>query len=297
MSEKQRGLGRGLSALLGDNDVSSTLKEAEPARVAAPESKDNRSEKPIELLIRNPDQPRRVFNEADILELSESIKIRGLLQPILVRPAPGQTGKYQIIAGERRWRAAQMAGLHQVPVVIRELNDLEALEIGLIENVQRTDLNPMEEARAYHVLSERFGNTQDTIAKSVSKSRSHIANLMRLLSLPEHLQDMVLQNQISAGHARALLTADNPEGLAQRIINEGLSVRETEALAKAPAALTYVNRPKPYRSADLEALERSLSEALGLKIGLTEKGEGGEIKISYRTLDQLEAVCEKLLKP
>ncbi len=256
-------------------------------------------ELPIDLLVRNPDQPRRVFTETEIEELSASIREKGILQPILVRPAPGQTGKYQIIAGERRWRAAQRAGLHQMPAIVRDLDDLEVLEIGIIENVQRADLNAMEEARAYKVLMERFGRTQDALAQALGKSRSHIANMLRLLGLPEIVQDHVLQGRLTAGHARALVTAENAEALADQIIAGGLSVRQAEALVRdeqnrplKPAG----QRPAVAANADIQSLEQDLQEALGLKVKLDDKGGKGELRLNYASLEQLDEVCRRLMK-
>ena len=296
MSEKQRGLGRGLSALLGDSPTN-------PMSVAPvadrPAEAYRAPEQPIDLLVRNPDQPRRVFTDSEIDELSSSIREKGILQPILVRPAPGQPGKYQIIAGERRWRAAQKAGLHQVPVIVRDLDDLEVLEIGIIENVQRADLNGIEEARAYKVLMERFGRTQDALAQAVSKSRSHIANMMRLLSLPETVQDHVLQGRLSVGHARALVTAQNPEALADEIIANGLSVRQAEALVRDEqinAGKVVAPRLKAKGDADTLSLEQDLQEALGLRVKLDDKGGKGELRLSYATLEQLDEVCRRLMK-
>lgn len=294
MSEKNRGLGRGLSALLGDPVAVATVDA--PAEKAA-EGGRNSLEQPIELLVRNPDQPRRVFNESEIEDLANSIREKGVLQPILVRSAPGQPGKYQIIAGERRWRAAQKAGLHTVPVIIRELNDLEVLEVGIIENVQRADLNPMEESRAYKVLMERFGRTQDALAQVVGKSRSHIANTLRLLTLPPLIQDHVLEGRMSAGHARTLITAQNPEVLARTIIEKGLSVRQAEALVRDEDKVE--DRPVKMRSvvnADILSLEQDLQEALGLQVKLSDAGGKGELRLSYKTLEQLDELCRKLMK-
>jgi ParB family chromosome partitioning protein len=295
MSEKNRGLGRGLSALLGDTSAAADRSE----RVAEKAAEVGRSlEQPIDLLVRNPDQPRRLFSEAEINDLTASIREKGILQPLLVRPAPGQPGKYQIVAGERRWRAAQKAGLHSVPVIVRDLNDLEVLEIGIIENVQRADLNPIEEARAYKVLLERFGRTQDALAQVVGKSRSHIANILRLLALPETVQDFVLQGKLSAGHARALVTAQDAEGLAAQVIAKGLSVRQTEALVrdeqKGPVS---VAAPRAASSeADTQSLEQSLREALGLKVRLDDRGGKGELRVSYASLEQLDDLCRRLMK-
>ncbi len=296
MSEKQRGLGRGLSALLGDTP---TRTPAAMPIVERPSEGYRTPEQPIDLLVRNPDQPRRIFTEGDIDDLAASIKEKGVLQPILVRPAPGQPGKYQIVAGERRWRAAQKAGLHSVPVIVRELDDLEVLEIGIIENVQRADLNGIEEARAYKVLMERFGRTQDALAQVVGKSRSHIANMLRLLALPEVVQDHVLQGRLSVGHARALVTAHNPEGLADRIIADGMSVRQAEALVRDELAgppKVAAPRVKTGNDADTLSLEQDLQEALGLKVKLDDKGGKGELRLSYATLEQLDEVCRRLMK-
>jgi len=296
MSEKQRGLGRGLSALLGDTP---TRTPAATPIIERPTEGYRAPEQPIDLLVRNPDQPRRIFTEGDIDDLAASIKEKGVLQPILVRPAPGQPGKYQIVAGERRWRASQKAGLHSVPVIVRELDDLEVLEIGIIENVQRADLNGIEEARAYKVLMERFGRTQDALAQVVGKSRSHIANMLRLLALPEVVQDHVLQGHLSVGHARALVTAQNPEILAEKIIADGLSVRQAEALVRDEQAgppKVAVPRVKPAGDADTLSLEQDLQEALGLKVKLDDKGGKGELRLSYATLEQLDEVCRRLMK-
>ncbi|ESQ90555.1 chromosome partitioning protein ParB [Asticcacaulis sp. AC460] len=287
-------MGRGLSALLGDPVVVATAEA--PAEKAA-EGGRNSLEQPIELLVRNPDQPRRVFGESEIEELSNSIREKGVLQPILVRSAPGQPGKYQIIAGERRWRAAQKAGLHTVPVIIRELNDLEVLEVGIIENVQRADLNPMEESRAYKVLMERFGRTQDALAQVVGKSRSHIANTLRLLTLPPLIQDHVLEGRMSAGHARTLITAQNPEVLARAIIEKGLSVRQAEALVRDEDKVEDKSvRMRPVVNADILSLEQDLQEALGLQVKLSDAGGKGELRLSYKTLEQLDEICRKLMK-
>ena len=295
MSEKQRGLGRGLSALLGDAGASAAVTAPVPDQ---PSEAFRAPEQPIDLLVRNPDQPRRIFTESDIDDLAASIREKGVLQPILVRPAPGQPGKYQIIAGERRWRASQKAGLHSVPVIVRELDDLEVLEIGIIENVQRADLNGIEEARAYKVLMERFGRTQDALAQVVGKSRSHIANMLRLLALPEIVQDHVLQGRLSVGHARALVTAQDAEGLAEKVIAAGLSVRQTEALVRDEMAPVRNAAPKVRSgsNADTQSLEQDLQEALGLKVKLEDKGGKGEIRLSYATLEQLDEVCRRLMK-
>lgn len=292
MSDKQRGLGRGLSALLGESSVPQSAVEAEKPAAAT-----GAVEKPIELLVRNPDQPRRVFNEADIDDLAASIREKGVLLPLLVRTAPNQPDRFQIIAGERRWRAAQKAGLHTVPVIVREMDDLEVLEVGIIENVQRADLNPIEEARGYKVLIDRFGRTQDALAQVVGKSRSHIANMLRLLGLPEVIQDHVLQGRLSAGHARALVTANDRVGLAEAVIANDLSVRQTEALVRKEGLREA--KPVPARkaaNADSLSFEQDLQEALGLKVKLIDAGGQGELRLSYKTLEQLEDLKRRLTR-
>ena len=251
---------------------------------------------PLDLVQRNPGQPRKHFNESELTELANSIRAHGVLQPILVRPIPG--GRYEIVAGERRWRAAQRAGLHAIPAVVRELDEVEVLEIAIIENVQRTDLNPIEEAQGFQALMDRFGRTQQDIADVVGKSRPHIANMLRLLALPEELQDMVRDGRLTAGHARAILTAPDPRALAKRAISEGLNVREIERLAQqakderhGPRVSTAAADSK---NADTRALEQSLSEALGLTVSISDKGGAGELKVSYRTLEQLDDLCRRL---
>lgn len=295
--EGRRGLGRGLQALLGENEVSATL-SPEPSRAVALAGV---QEVPIELLRRNPDQPRKVFGEEDIEELAASIREKGVIQPLLVRPAPEGNHEYEIVAGERRWRAAQRAGLRVLPVVVRNLADGEVLELGIIENVQRVDLNPIEEALAYKALMERFGRTQDAVAEAVGKSRPHIANALRLLNLPEVVQGYVLQGQLSAGHARAIVTASDSLALARQVIDRNLSVRATEALARASAEAEG-RKPKGGsapasprgKDADTLALESDLSEALGLHVQILDKDGAGEVRVSYATLEQLDELCRRL---
>jgi ParB family chromosome partitioning protein len=336
MSEfaRPRGLGRGLSALLGEPVRTDAPKPAnappasapspaqrpiEPPRnvfelpmtnvapqpapapiAAAPAQAANANDGPrsiaIDLVQRNPQQPRKHFDESDLGELAGSIKTHGVLQPILVRPIAG--GRYEIVAGERRWRAAQRAGLHSIPAVIREFDEVEVLEIAIVENVQRTDLNPIEEAQGFQALIDRFGRTQQDIADAVGKSRPHIANMLRLLQLPEELQEMVRDGRLSSGHARAILTAPDPRGLAQRAVSEGLNVREVERLAQqakdekhGPRASAIAAEAK---SADTRALEESLSNALGLIVTITDKAGAGEVKIAYKTLEQLDDVIRRL---
>lgn len=293
MSERQRGLGRGLSALMGENaaEVAVSPGATLPGGVQMA---------PIESLKPNPDQPRKIFAQADLEELSQSIRDRGILQPILVRAWPGQDGLWQIIAGERRWRAAQMARLTEAPIVIREMDDVEVLEVGIIENVQRTDLNPLEEADAYRALMERFGRTQDQVAGVVGKSRSHVANTLRLLQLPEEVLWYVREGKLSAGHARAVITAPNPVELAALAERDGLSVRQVEALARKAVAGPSAKAPPPAASgegaADIAALEHDLADALGLKVSLADRGGKGELVLRYGSLEQLDDLCRRLMK-
>ena len=282
MHAQKKRLGRGLAALIGDD----TSEEAVVQDVRT------LRHMPIELMHASPNNPRKHFAEADLEDLARSIRDKGLLQPIVVRPRT--EGAYEIVAGERRWRAAQMAGIHDVPVLIRELTDGEALEIALIENIQRTDLNPLEEARAYGLLLEQFNYTQQQLAESIGKSRSHISNTLRLLTLPESVRNQIEEGNLTAGHARALVATDSPAVLAEKIIELGLSVREAEGLAREAAPLHKV-RQKPEKDADTKALERSLAEATGLKVEIAHRGvAGGTIAISYKSLEQLEDICRRL---
>src|SRR5215469_2524581 len=292
--EGRRGLGRGLSALLGENEVSATLSaDPHPAGRSA-----GAHTLPIELLHPNPDQPRKVFADAELDELAASIREKGVIQPLLVRPAGGE---YEIVAGERRWRAAQRAGARELPVVIRTLADGEVLEIGIIENVQRVDLNPIEEAVAYKQLMERFGRTQDAVAEVVGKSRPYVANALRLLNLPEAVQGYVLQGQLTAGHARAVLASGDPVGLARQVIDQNLSVRQAEALARKAGATSGGQGPRAKapaggKDADTLILEHDVSEALGLTVEIFDKDGAGEVIVRYATLEQLDEVCRRLIR-
>jgi ParB family transcriptional regulator, chromosome partitioning protein len=250
---------------------------------------------PIDKIQRNPDQPRRTFDTAELEELANSIRAHGVLQPILVRPLRN-SDMFEIVAGERRWRAAQIAKLHQLPAVVMELDDRDVLEIAIIENVQRADLNPLEEAQGYQALLERFNRTQADVAEQVGKSRPHIANMLRLLSLPNDIQEMVRDGRLSAGHARAILTAPDPHGLAKLAIANGLSVREVEKLAqRAKDERDGPRAARPDKDADTLALENQIANALGLGVVITHKGEvGGEIRITYKKLEQLDEICRKL---
>lgn len=286
----KRGLGRGLSALMADMDLDGPAPAA-PAR--------DRTLIPIEQLTANPDQPRRTFDPEALQELANSLKARGVLQPLIVRPHPQDEGLYQIVAGERRWRAAQMAQLHEMPVIIRDFSDTEVLEVAIIENIQRADLNAIEEAGSFRQLMDRFGHTQEKLAEALNKSRSHIANLLRLLNLPDQVQDLVKDGRLSAGHARALVTAENPVQLARKIIDKGLSVRETEDLVRKQAAPETAPRKPPAsrreKDADTRALESDLSAHLRMNVSISHAGvDGGTLSIGYRDLDQLDALCQLL---
>jgi len=285
----RRGLGRGLSALMGEVAIEQPI-AAGAARPAGVQTV------AIGHIEPNPGQPRRHFDDAALDELAESIAARGLIQPIVVRPSP-YSSAYQIVAGERRWRAAQRARIHEIPVIIRELSDAETLELAILENVQRQDLNAIEEAEAYQKLMAQFGHSQDAIGKLVHKSRSHVANLLRLLELPALVRAMVADGRLSMGHARALITAPDAEALAHEVIARDLSVRETEKLAragKAPARRAAPAQPSTPADADVGALERQLGDILGLKVSIEHGDKGGRISVAYSTLDQLDLVCQRL---
>jgi ParB family chromosome partitioning protein len=290
----KRAMRRGLSALMADMGVDASA-------AGGPSSGPDRNV-PIEQVRPNPNQPRRAFDEERLSDLAASIAARGILQPLIVRPAPGGDGGYEIVAGERRWRAAQRSGLHEVPVIIREFNDVEVLEVAIIENVQRDDLNAIEEAQGLQQLIERFGHTQEQISTQLGKSRSHVANLLRLLKLPEPVQEMLRDKRLSAGHARALIGAGDPLALARRVVERGLSVRETERLAKAarePGNSSAEPRPAKKtveKDADTLALEGDLSATLGMRVTIdhADGEEGGRMTLRYRSLDQLDRLCAAL---
>lgn len=283
MQAQKKRLGRGLAALIGDDTTEeAVIQDIRTLR-----------HMPIELMHASPNNPRKHFGESDLEDLAKSIREKGLLQPIVVRPRPD--GEYEIVAGERRWRASQRAGIHEVPVLIRELSDGEALEIALIENIQRSDLNPLEEARAYSLLLEQFNYTQQQLAESVGKSRSHIANTLRLLNLPDSVRTQIETGKLTAGHARTLVATDSPAELADQIIKLGLSVRETESLVRESGNPAQNKRSKPEKDADTKTLERELTAATGLKVEIAHKGTaGGTVTISYRSLEQLEDICRRL---
>jgi ParB family chromosome partitioning protein len=255
---------------------------------------------PIEMVRPNPDQPRREFRAEDLASLADSIREKGVLQPLIVRPDPDNPDMYQIVAGERRWRASQMAQLHDIPVLVRELSDTESLEVAIIENIQRADLNPVEEAQGYRQLMDRFGHTQEKLAQALGKSRSHIANMLRLLSLPDLVVEYLADGSLSVGHARALITSDDPAALARQVLSKGLSVRETERLAKGPEGGKPANpksaRKATEKDADTRALELDLTATLGMKVSIDHKpdSETGSISVTYQSLDQLDDLCRRL---
>ena len=286
---ERRGLGRGLSALMADVDTAPANEEAPVARKAEVHID-------IASIAPNPDQPRRTFSDAALEDLTNSIREKGIIQPLILRRNPRDPSGYEIVAGERRWRAAQRARLHEVPAIVREFDDVEVLEIALIENIQRDDLNAIEDARAFRQLMDRFGHTQEKLAEALGKSRSHIANMLRLLNLPEEILQLVVSEELTAGHARALLTADNPIELAKLAVKKGLSVREVERQAKAKGSIQK-DPPKPtQKDADTELLEKDLKAALGMSVTIHHSpgGESGALQIRYKTLEELDEVCRRL---
>ncbi|MFK7939593.1 MAG: ParB/RepB/Spo0J family partition protein [Roseovarius sp.] len=291
--KSKRGLGRGLSALMADVQDAPT-----------PDSAAARSDilVPIEKISANPDQPRRSFDKDQLDDLANSIREKGIIQPLIVRPHPKRKAEFEIVAGERRWRAAQMAKLHQVPVIVREFDDIEVLEVAIIENVQRADLNAVEEALGYSQLMDKFGHTQEKLAEVLGKSRSYIANSVRLLQLPEEVRAFLRDGKLSAGHARALITADNPVALAREVIKKDLSVRETEKLAKSGISNIFADKGKASKSpvsskdADTKMLEGDLSANLGMKVAIDHKPgrEDGAVTIRYSNLEELDDLCRLL---
>ena len=293
MNEKNTNsrLGRGLAALIGD---------VPPVEATRINNGDGIRRLPVEFIVASPNNPRRHFAPEDLEDLTNSIREKGVMQPLLVRPSPHEPDQYELVAGERRWRASQRAGLHEVPVIIREVDDREALELAIIENVQRADLNPLEESKGYDQLMDQFGYTQADLAQVIGKSRSHVAKTLRLMKLPAEVQQFVFDGALTAGHARALITADNPVELAKRIVEGGLSVREAENLAQKEIQVAAGGVPsakssaKIAKDADTLALEKSLSDLLGLKVAIDHKERGGRMEIKYRTLEQLDDVCQRL---
>lgn len=286
---ERKALGRGLSALLGD---------AGQVNSAAGDPKDGTKVIPIDLIFSNPDQPRQTFREEELAELSASIREHGVLQPVLLRPYPGKQDQFQIIAGERRWRAAQMAGIHSLPALVREVDDRQILELAIIENVQRVDLDPIEEAKGYSQLIEAFDYTQERLSEVIGKSRSHLSNTMRLLTLPESVLELVKDGKLSAGHARALVKAPNALALAHEAVQKGMSVRQIEARARdsQDQSARKGSSRKKTKDADTRLLEGDLAAAIGMKVAIENNlADGsGEIRIWYKSLDQLDELCRKL---
>ena len=287
---KRKKLGRGLDALFSENEPVETA----PSLAAADPEGPTPGTVAIERLVPGRYQPRRHFAEDELKDLSESIRSRGILQPILVRIHSDVAANFEIIAGERRWRAAQLAQLHEVPVIIRELSDAEALEIALVENLQREDLSPLEEADAYHRLMEEFSHTQEALAEKLGKSRSHVANTMRLLALPDPIKNLLEEGQLSVGHARALLNADDPLALAKKVVRRDLNVRQTEKLAKKGGAGDRQSKTPPAKDTATIVLERDLSTLLGLKADIDFKGQGGRLILHCENLDQLDDILHRL---
>jgi ParB family transcriptional regulator, chromosome partitioning protein len=286
MAEDARSrLGRGLAVLIGD--APSLERDAEGhAQLKAP----------IEFLRPNPRNPRQGFDEVELQELAESIRERGIIQPILVRHLAGMSNVYEIIAGERRWRAAQRVGLHEVPIVVIEADDRQSLEFAIIENVQRSDLNALEEAMGYERLTSEFSYSQTDLAKVIGKSRSHVANTLRLLKLPDEAKKYVVEGSISAGHARALLSVENPEKIARQIIDEGLTVRDVERLVQERSPAENKSKPRVVveKDPDTRALEKLLTDLLGLTVKISHRGENGDVQIRYKSLEQLDLLCKRL---
>lgn len=282
---EKKGLGRGLSALLADVGP-------EAPRPAGPPA--GQRMVPIDRIQANPNQPRRTFDEKDLQDLAASIRGKGVIQPLILRPHPADPTGFEIVAGERRWRAAQIAAVHELPAVVRDLDDTEVLELAIIENIQRADLNAVEEAHGYRQLMDRFGHTQERLAEALGKSRSHIANLLRLLNLPDVVLEHLRAGRLSAGHARALITAANPEALARQVIDRDLSVRQTEALARDIVRPTTRAPAAPAKDADTRALEADLTANLHLNVTIDHKGTGGEMRIRYTNLEELDALCQLL---
>ena len=283
----KRRLGRGLAALIGDIDRPPQPEKSAPVADRMV---------PVELIGPNPRNPRRTFAEPDLEDLAASVKQHGIVQPVVVRPAPGQSGRYEIIAGERRWRAAQRAGLVKVPVIVREVDDRTSLELAIVENVQRSDLNPVEEALGYQQLIDEHDYAQNDLAQIIGKSRSHVANTLRLLKLPQGVRDLIVNGSLSAGHARTLVTATDPNVLAQKIIRDGLSVRQAEALAQAKLETKSLkpSRVIDEKDADTRALEQLLTDVTGLKVVIAHREQGGEVRIAYKSLEQLDDLCRRL---
>ena len=285
--QSKKRLGRGLAALIGDVDLG--IDKPAPAAKTSSER-----QVPIEFISRNPQNPRRHFTETELDDLAQSIREHGVVQPVVVRPSPDHPNRFELIAGERRWRAAQRANLTEIPVIIRDVDDRTALELAIIENVQRTDLNPLEEGMGYQQLIDEHDYTQADLAQVIGKSRSHVANTLRLLKLPAKVQQFINDGQLSAGHARCLITVDDPLALAEKIIRDGLSVRQAEALANGQSTAKAKRRTPSEKDADTKSLEKLLADVIGMKVAIKHGKKGGDVKIHYSSLEQLDDICRRL---
>ena len=285
--QSKKRLGRGLAALIGDIDLGLDKP------LAVPNTSSER-QVPIEFISRNPQNPRRNFTETELDDLAQSIREHGVVQPVVVRPSPDHPNRFELIAGERRWRAAQRANLTEIPVIIRDVDDRTALELAIIENVQRSDLNPLEEGMGYQQLIDEHDYTQADLAQVIGKSRSHVANTLRLLKLPAKVQQFINEGQLSAGHARCLITVEDPLALAEKIIRDGLSVRQAEALANGQSNTKSKRRTPTEKDADTKSLEKLLADVIGMKVAIKHGKKGGDVKIHYSSLEQLDDICRRL---
>ncbi|EJF74602.1 ParB/RepB/Spo0J family partition protein [Bartonella alsatica] len=295
--QSKKRLGRGLAALIGDINLNNSLTRSQNAeKLAEFSTVSTFSERliPLESISCNPHNPRRHFTDSELDNLAQSIRQHGVVQPVIVRSSPNHPQRFELIAGERRWRAAQRANLKQLPVIIRDVDDKTALELAIIENVQRADLNPIEEAMGYEVLLNEHGYTQADLAQVIGKSRSHVANTLRLLKLPSKVQQFLTDGQLSAGHARCLITVENPQDFAEKIIREGLSVRQTEILAYEQANPRVKKRTSLEKDAETKSLEKLLADVIGMKVIIRHGKKGGDLKIHYSSLEQLDEICRRL---
>ncbi|WP_375622061.1 MULTISPECIES: ParB/RepB/Spo0J family partition protein [unclassified Bartonella] len=287
-------LGRGLAALIGDINLNNNFARSPSFDKLTESGSISEQFIPLESISCNPHNPRRHFTETELDNLAQSIRQHGVVQPVIVRPLRDYPHRFELIAGERRWRAAQRANLSQLPVIVRDVDDKTALELAIIENVQRADLNPIEEAKGYEMLINEHGYTQVDLAQVIGKSRSHVANTLRLLKLPEKVQQFLTDGQLSAGHARCLITVDNPQDLAEKIIREGLSVRQTEILAYEQANPKTKKRTNMEKDAETKSLEKLLADVIGMKVIIRHGKKGGDLKIHYSSLEQLDEICRRL---
>ncbi|WP_208432375.1 ParB/RepB/Spo0J family partition protein [Bartonella taylorii] len=295
--QSKKRLGRGLAALIGDINLNNNLVRAPNAdKLIESNTASPIYEQfvPLESISCNPHNPRRHFTDSELDNLAQSIRQHGVVQPVIVRPSRDHPNRFELIAGERRWRAAQRANLSQLPVIVRDVDDKTALELAIIENVQRTDLNPIEEAMGYEILLNEHGYTQADLAQVIGKSRSHVANTLRLLKLPPKVQQFLTDGQLSAGHARCLITVDNPQDLAEKIIREGLSVRQAEILAYEQANPKVKKRTTVEKDTETKSLEKLLADVIGMKVVIRHGKKGGDLKIHYSSLEQLDDICRRL---